>query len=514
MISRGQRSARGLYRADAMRTKTLLRVAIVGLFMALMAPLASAERVKTTQATKVMKRPGESSAVVTRVKAGRTLTVIAKQNRWYKVRVNGRTGWVARSTVKSASAREVPRNTRRRPFVDGRSTRRGWGGEAPEDRVGGDAIEDEQEEVARPKKKAKKKARPVRDDDEEDFEDEDDGDQEVADSEDCEDDDCEEASVPAQPKERVAFVSVSKVKLLSKPSKKGKSRGRAKKGARVVVLEEKKGWLLVENGQGDSGWVRASDLEEPGARKQRSFQLDARIGFERLGQNFRTTGADQASELRAYDIQAAAAAINLRADVVQKYKKNYLIGVELRADLAKSAPGIRYQTVDIPYTTYDVDLRALAGYDFHHKTGAAAFGHLGYHYGMFQVANTGDFAKNLARLPSETVAGPTVGIGAEMPRITDKIGARISADYLVLGKRAQTIGLEDGQISDITSLWAGATVSYRWKKSMNLDVAYGYDYSKTVWTGAAVGSMRGHNATAAARKDVTHALTIGIAKTF
>ncbi len=494
-----------------MRTKTLLTVALVGLFMVLVAPLASAERVKTTQSTKVMKRPGEKSAVVTRVKAGRTLTVIAKQDRWYKVRVNGRTGWVSRSTVKSASAREVPRNTRRRPFVDGRSTRRGWGGEAPDDRVGGDAIEDDEEVAAKPKKKAKKKARPVRDDDEEDFEDEDEDD---AGSDECEDDDCEEEAAPEEPKERVAFVSATRVKLLSKPSKKGKSRGKAKKGARVVVLEEKKGWLLVENSGGDSGWVRASDLEEPGARKKRTFQLDARIGFERLAQNFRTTGADQTSELRAYDIQAAAAAINLRADMVQKYKANYLIGAEVRADLGKSAPGIRYETVDIPYTTYDIDVRALAGYDFHHKTGAAAFGHLGYHYGMFQVANVGDFAKNLARLPSETVAGPTIGVGAEMPRITDKVGARIAADYLVLGKRVQTVGLEDGAISDVTSLWAGATVSYRWKKSMNLDVAYGYDYSKTVWTGSATGSMRGHNATAAARKDVTHALTIGIAKTF
>ena len=92
-----------------MRIKTLLIMAIAGLLMVLVAPLASAERVKTTRTTKVMKRPGEQSAVVTRVKSGRTLTVIAKQGRWMKVRVNGRTGWVARSTVQTVSAREVPR---------------------------------------------------------------------------------------------------------------------------------------------------------------------------------------------------------------------------------------------------------------------------------------------------------------------------------------------------------------------------------------------------------------------
>src|SRR5688500_171701 len=181
-----------------MRTKTLLSVAIAGLLMVLGVPFASADRVKTTQTTKVMKRPGEKSAVVTRVKAGRTLTVIATEGRWMKVRVNGRTGWIARSTVKTASAREVPRNTRRRPFVDGRSTRRGWSGEAPDDRVGGDAVEDEEleadedEEEARPKKKAKKPR--VREEEEEDFEEdeeeESDDEEEVAES-DCEDEDCE-----------------------------------------------------------------------------------------------------------------------------------------------------------------------------------------------------------------------------------------------------------------------------------------------------------------------------------
>ena len=51
----------------------------------------------------------------------------------------------------------------------------------------------------------------------------------------------------ARAEERVAFVQVKKLKLLSKPSKKGKSRGRAKKGVRLVVLEEKGDWMLVED---------------------------------------------------------------------------------------------------------------------------------------------------------------------------------------------------------------------------------------------------------------------------
>jgi uncharacterized protein YgiM (DUF1202 family) len=504
-----------------MRTKTLLSVAIAGLLMVLVVPFAAADRVKTTQTTKVMKRPGEKSAVVTRVKAGRTLTVIATQGRWMKVRVNGRTGWVARSTVKSASAREVPRNTRRRPFVDGRSTRRGWSGEAPDDRVGGDAIEDDEdeeieddeEEAERPRKKAKK-SRPRVEDDEEDFEDEDD-DEELA-EEDCEDDECEEEEAPAEPKERVVMVTADKAKLRAKPSKKGKAQGRVKKGTRLVVLEEKKDWMLVTDPEeGDEGWIRTAEVWEPGMRPKRAIRAEARLGFERLSTLFVSPST---AELGNYRIAAAAASVSLRGDIIQKQGDKYLIGAELRYDLGKSTPGIRYSdgtnAVDIPYTTHDIDARLVGGYDFHHKTGAAAFGRLGYHYGMFAVANVGDFTKNLAKLPSETLSGPTIGVGAEAPRIAEKIGARLQADYLTMGKRAQTKGLEDGAVSAVKALWAGLVVTYQWKPSMTIDFAYGYEWSKTTWQGVAPGSMRGHDAESAARKDVTHGVLVGIAKSF
>jgi len=504
-----------------MRTKTLLSWAVAVLLVVAGTSLASAEKVKTTKTTKVFKRPGEQEAVVTRVPAGRSLTVIDEQGRWLKVRANGRTGWVSRTSVKTASARDVPRNTRRRPFVDGRSTRRGWAGEAPDDRVGADAVDEDDDA---PKKKAKKKAKKKvrREEPEEDFEDEDEGDdedfddeEEVAD-EDCEDEDCEEEA-PAEPKERIAYVSVKRTKLLSKPSKKGKSRGKVKQGARLVVLEEKGGWMLVDDGE-NSGWVKKGDVSEPGNRPKRVINVDARLGFERMAVVFRSTGNADDSPIANYDIQSASAALHAEASMVQKYKANYLLGGEARFAVAKSAPGIRYNdgtnAADIPYTTYDIDVRGLVGYDFHHKTGAAAYGRLGYHYGMFQVANVSDFTKNLAHLPSETLAGPTVGVGADLPRITDKIGASIAADYMVMGARAQTKGLEDGAVSTVTALWAGLMVSYQWKPAITLDAQYGYDYSKTVWTGVATGSMRASGVDSAARKDVTHGVMVGLTKTF
>src|SRR3954462_8695946 len=90
---------------------------------------AHAEKVKANQSTKVFSRPGEQAKVVLKVKSGQGMTVLAKEGRWIKVRVQGRTGFVPRSTVDMSDDDEIVRNTRRRPFVDGRSTKRGFGGD-------------------------------------------------------------------------------------------------------------------------------------------------------------------------------------------------------------------------------------------------------------------------------------------------------------------------------------------------------------------------------------------------
>jgi len=92
---------------------------------------ADAEKVKTNQSAKLYSRAGEQSPVILTLKSGQTMTVLAKDGRWIKVRVSGRTGWIPRSKVDLPNDdEEIARNTRRRPFVDGRGTRRGFGGEA------------------------------------------------------------------------------------------------------------------------------------------------------------------------------------------------------------------------------------------------------------------------------------------------------------------------------------------------------------------------------------------------
>src|SRR5882762_8984259 len=126
-----------------MSVKAVLVVLVLGVVAW---PGASrAEKVKTNQSTKLYSRAGEQAPVVLKVKSGQAMTVLAKDGRWVKVRVSGRTGWVPRSKVDlpERDDDDLVRNTRRRPFVDGRGTTRGNQGEhGPEDRIGSDAVGD------------------------------------------------------------------------------------------------------------------------------------------------------------------------------------------------------------------------------------------------------------------------------------------------------------------------------------------------------------------------------------
>ena len=117
-----------------------MRVGLMFVLAVATGSTAWAEKVKTNQDTKVLNHPGEQGKVVVKVKSGQNMTVLAKEGRWIKVRVSGRTGYVPRSKVDMADDDEIVRNTRRRPFVDGRGPRRGFGTDAgPDDRVGADA---------------------------------------------------------------------------------------------------------------------------------------------------------------------------------------------------------------------------------------------------------------------------------------------------------------------------------------------------------------------------------------
>ena len=100
---------------------------------------------------------GMGSALLGRKERGIEVqtAVVARKDLVAHVLANGKLQ--PRSKVDMADGDDIARNTRRRPFVDGRSKKRGFGPEeGPEDRIGADAVgEGQEEEEPKAKKTAK-----------------------------------------------------------------------------------------------------------------------------------------------------------------------------------------------------------------------------------------------------------------------------------------------------------------------------------------------------------------------
>ena len=493
-----------------------LAVAAASLFFlcALLGGVAHADRVRTTKTTKVFKRTGEQSGVVTKVAKGKTLQVVAKQGRWLKVRVNGRTGWVTQSSVVSLEARDLPRNTRRRPFVDGRSTRRGWGGGAPEDRVGADAVEegddgrgedeadDEDDETGRG-------SRASRDDDDDDRrrrsrdEDEDDD----------EEDEDEEDTL------RMVTVTAKKAKVYPRASKKAKAVLTVRRGAQLIVLDEHESgkWIRVEDDEGSAGWIAAdavsSDDDRRGPPRKRVIAAAARLGFASVGGKFTSNGTAMmgANPPVDYGYGSTAVSIAVGGELTMPFKKDYFVGGELEYLGCVATPGIRYSAgmmaEDIGFKTHDIDVRLLGGYDFHKANGMTAWLRLGYHYGAFSVSNL----NNLAKLPSETFKGPTMGAALRIPRLAKKIGAEASLDLVYPGTRKQTVGISDGALQKAQAATLDLLGMYDWKRDWKLTGGYRFGYAASRWSGT---SDRVPTATSSKRTDLSHVVTVGLGRAF
>ncbi|MGN6108276.1 MAG: SH3 domain-containing protein [Kofleriaceae bacterium] len=488
-----------------------MRVALLVLLLGILgSPSESlAEKVKTNQPTKLYNRPGERGKVLLEVDEGKTMTVIAQQGRWLKVRVGGRTGFVPRSKVDMPEAEEIVRNTRRRSFVDGRGTKRGFNGEqAPEDRIGADAVGDaalgeddtgeddaggdEDEPTG-----SSARSKPSRGGDGDDGGDED----EVA-------DDRQTARVKR------------KVVAFNDPDEDSDESFKASPSTLLFPTgNTKRGFSEVENEEGDIGWVATSDLEleEAGGAGSgvgaRQIDLRARIGVSFFQQGLRSVGGPKGVPDN-YNLTTSAATIALGGSLLYPYKTRFLVGGELTYDYAMAIPGISVEgggTTSV--SLHNLRLRALGGYDLKKKSGMVLFARLGYHYQSYQVADVGNLAKNTATLPSEILQAPTIGAALAIPRLTDKIGLRFSLDAVLLGASLeQTKNLEDGQDPSARAVQVGAGMVYRWKKSFDLHVVYDLNLVKASFGAPLATSMRNHMGTDTTRTDYFHAVTIGIAK--
>lgn len=508
-----------------------MRVSVLFLVL-LLGGTSHAEKVKANQSTRVFNHPGEHGKVVAKVKEGQAMTVLAKEDRWIKVRVSGRTGYVPRSKVDIPDDEEITRNTRRRPFVDGRGTKRGFTGEdAPDDRVGADATEtgsddtsdtgdasDDGGDKGGDKGKKPKKPKKSKRSDEGDS-----GDEEAAADEPAEgaeeetSDDRMKASVPA------------KTTIYNEADKGSGESFKAKPGDVLYVGEKKGKWVFVETEDGDAGYVLGSKLDldedsgEGGGPKGRVIDLRARMGVTFVQQAVRTAGGT-GKWPDAYNIGSSSFDLAVGGTLLYPYKKDFLVGGELAYDYAKAIPGVAFDpdgaagpmaSSTTGFTYHNFNLRAVGGYDLHKKSGMMVFGRLGYHYTSFKVDNYNDLTKNTARLANETLGAPTLGGALTMPRFTDKIGLRVSLDFFFFGASIkQTKNLEDGKSPSGKGANLGAGFTYRWKKEMDIQATYDLNYTSLAFGAPVATSMRMHTGTSVSRTDVNHTVAIGIAKAF
>ncbi len=550
-----------------MRVSVLILVLLFG--VAGDPAISHAEKVKTNQPTKLYARPGERAKVLLKVDEGKAMTVIAKEGRWLKVRVSGRTGFVARSTVDMPGGDEIARNTRRRPFVDGRSVKRGFGSdEAPDDRVGADAVgegqedggdddagdedadEDADEDVKKPVAKVTKPTtkptikpsaaavkptpkaaavkpkittKPAADDDDEDPLGGDEGDadaDEDAGDEDAGDEDAGE-EVDTRKKVRVA----AKTPVYSDPDAKSEQIYVAKAGEVLFPTGEKNGkYTEVENEEGDLGYVLSSSLDVQeksappaigGGRGSSQIDMRVRLGVSFLSQALRTPGG-VAGVPNNYNISTAAATLALGGGYYRPYKSKFVVGTELTYDYAKAIPGIKTpmdKTTSI--SLHNLNVRGIFGIDFRRKSGMMLLGRVGLHYQSFQVAKAVNLAENTATLPSEIMIAPKLGVALAMPRLSNKLGLRFSLDAMLFtASYKQTKNLEDGKSPAAKGATVGAGLTYRWKPSMDIQATYDLMYTKATFGDKVDSSQRMHPEGGVQRTDVFHAVTAGIVKAF
>lgn len=534
-----------------MRVSVLILLVVA--FVVLGARTADAEKVKTNQSTKVYAGPGEQKKVLLKVKSGQNMTLLEQEGRWLKVRVQGRTGYVPRSKVDMADDGGIARNTRRRPFVDGRSRKRGFGGTGgPEDRVGADAVgsndegeeeEDEEEEKPAPKKPVKAAAKVAVEEEEEPApkkpvkkaakveeakpkkaaKSDDEGEEDASDDEDVVDD--EEPEEDNRPTARVA----KRVSVFEEADNESEEKFVARPNDVLYPVENKGKWTAVENEEGDFGWVETEYLEMDGggggAPGSRTIAVGARLGLMLIQQGMRTTGSPNLKVPDNYNIGTSSVTLSLGGVFTMPFKQKYIIGAEATYDYSNTVGGgVTYDpdgaqmpmpAVVTGLAIHNINVRGMFGKDFKRKSGMAVFGRLGYRYQSYLVADYSDETKNPAKIPQEVVKAPTLGIAFVMPRLTQKIGLQVALDAILLGASlSQTKGLEDGSAPTLKAVTFNTGVAYKWKPKLDLQATYDLRYMGIDFGPPLVSSTRGHMGNNVTRVDFFHMVTFGVLRPF
>jgi hypothetical protein len=244
-----------------------------------------------------------------------------------------------------------------------------------------------------------------------------------------------------------------------------------------------------------------------------------------IQQGMRTAGSTNLKVPDNYNIGTSSVTLSLGGAITMPFKKKFILGAELAYDYSKTLfGGVFYDPdganmpmpgVNTGLTIHNFNLRGMAGYDLKKKSGAAIFGRLGFRYQSYLVDGYASATTNPARIPQEKMQAPTFGVGFAMPRLTDKIGLKVTLDTILLGASlTQTKGLEDGTSPTLKAVTFGTGITYKWKKKMDIQANYDLRYMGIGFGPPPATSMRGHMGTNVTRTDIFHMVTAGIAMPF
>jgi uncharacterized protein YgiM (DUF1202 family) len=184
---------------------------LVLLFVMLVGGRAHADVVALKQDASLRAEPGEKAKVVAELKEGQKVRVLERKDRWVKVQVKGKTGWVTRTQIDDDQRGEAEKEKE----ADGKDERKGkeegWGtvGAGDGDAKGGETVA--------------KKGGKVRVGDE------------------------------------VTFGR--KAPIFERANEKSDVLFTAKKGEKMTVVSlDEDGWIRVQTDDGDKGWCKTSDV--------------------------------------------------------------------------------------------------------------------------------------------------------------------------------------------------------------------------------------------------------------
>lgn len=501
---------------------------------------AAAENARLNADARLRARPGERAPTLTKLNEGQSVRVVGRQGRWVKVSVGGRTGWITRTQLEDGggdtqvAARDVPSRKRDR---GGDKARKGWSS-LDEDATGDDAVEEdvtmdvddeaEEEEEAAPLPKAKKKpaAKPKK----------------VA-----------KAKAKKSKAKRGADFEVgmrvvvrSEATVRERPSGKADEIYTAEKGEEmkvILVAEDGGKWVRVQDEEGTKGWIESRALasadgasdeedeeqgddeesaiasddsdedegdEEEGTRVRRRakkgklwYSLGANLAFVSKKQTF---DSDSTSVIGQYELANNTPAVVIGALAGKRFGKYEVLGegwyMRTVGGSGINVPDGMMASETLAWTEQAIDVRASLGYHLDKTDSYTVYARAGLH-----INNTVVDESMIAKLPSETLQGYTVGASLEAPRVTPKVGIRVSLDYLLSGKLAQTENLTDGDESKVGGYYLHALAMYRYKPNLDAMATYNLAYEGVAFSGA---STREAAATNGKRRDMQHVLGVGV----